>query len=134
MKNNYMIVTASGMSISDVKTDMAVKVLELCKSGWKLQGGASVQEEYYPNTEIHWFKIYQTMVRGKQKLRDYDIIEKDGFLDSLAKVAERMSEKLEELSADGWKLQGGAEVKESVAQGKSNCPIYTVYQTVIKEG
>ena len=130
---DYKIITADGVSLSTATDEMRDKVIKLCKKGWKLQGGASVTEEDYKRTGIHWCRLNQTMVKGKQKLIGYDIVKTTGFCDSLEKTTQEMSEKLQKFYDNGWKLEGGAIVVTEYHEGKSDSSSHTLYQTIIRE-
>ena len=128
---HYRIVSGSGMSLEDAKTILKEKLIEECNHGWKLQGGASVQEKDLD--KCTWYDLYQTIIPGKQKLSDYDIIYVKAPYASLSEATDRIKDLAIEKYRNGWEIQGGATVDSEIIQEKSNWPNYKIYQTVIKK-
>lgn len=128
----YRIINGKGSTCFEVaKQEVRKKIIKECNQhGWKLQGGAEVKIKRYP--DFTWYEIYQTLVEGEQNLTDYDIIEVTSLCDSLSGVTKKMSDKLNAICEEGWRLVGGASVDEEHIAGVS-IPSYNIYQTVIKE-
>lgn len=129
---HYNIVTTSDTSFEGAKLKMREKVMDMCKQGWKLQGGASVTVKRYG--KMFWYDIYQTVIPGKQRLEDYNIfmlsVEScEIFAKAVGQIEILLKDQCEKRA---WKLQGGASVAAEFLEGKCDGPDYFIYQTVIK--
>lgn len=61
---HYNIVTTSDTSFEGAKLKMREKVMDMCKQGWKLQGGASVAAEFLEGKcDGPDYFIYQTVIK-----------------------------------------------------------------------
>lgn len=127
----YNIVTVRGISFEDVKLSIREKVMEMCHKGWKLQGGASVTVKKYD--KMVFYDVYQTMIPGKQKLIDYNIIRLSTSCETFPEAVSQMEILLKDQCEQcKWKLQGGASVNSEIIFGKSEGPNYEIYQTLVK--
>lgn len=128
----YKIITGKGSRFfKEAKQDIKGKVMAECDHGWKLQGGAQVK--VVGHKDFTWYEIYQTLIEGSQNLIDYDILEITSLCDSLSGVSKKMSDELDRMCQEGWKIEGGASIGVEHAAGCINMPSYNIYQTVIKE-
>lgn len=128
----YKIIQSDGMSLEEATKKLKRKLIQLCKDGWKLQGGASVNEKQYP--QFMWYDVYQTMIPGEQKISDYNIVKVTSFIDNnLSDAAEMMRKSIINSCGRKWKLQGGASVDISFIEDNPSGMVHTIFQTIIKE-
>lgn len=127
---NLKQIEENAVSFEEAKQKIKRQVIEACSHGWKLHSGAIVTVERHE--EFTWYTINQTLNKGKQKLKDYDIIYTN-FCDSLDNATAKMEELLTKACEEGWKLEGGLSFEKRFTKEHPERLSCKAYHTIIKQ-